>query len=70
VIAKYGDATSEVLRKVEINEFKRRQGAPVLKVSSKAFGLGRRYPIAKTWKISRRISKKNSVIDMARTITM
>jgi len=51
VIAKFGAASSEIIRKVEINEFKRRQGAPVLKVSPKAFGLGRRYPIAKTWKI-------------------
>jgi hypothetical protein len=41
----------EVIRKVEINEFKRRQAAPVLKVSSKAFGIGRRVPIAKVWDI-------------------
>ena len=40
---------SEILRKVEINEFKRRQAAPVLKVSPKAFGIGRRIPIAKVW---------------------
>jgi NAD+ synthase (glutamine-hydrolysing) len=41
----------EVVRKLEINEFKRRQAAPVLKVSSKAFGIGRRIPIAKTWDV-------------------
>jgi NAD+ synthase (glutamine-hydrolysing) len=41
----------EVIRKVEINEFKRRQAAPVLKVSAKAFGIGRRVPIAKIWDI-------------------
>lgn len=39
----------EILRKIEFNEYKRRQGAPVLKVSPKAFGIGRRIPIAKTW---------------------
>jgi NAD+ synthase (glutamine-hydrolysing) len=35
-----------VVRVVKINEFKRRQSAPVLKVTSKAFGPGRRMPIA------------------------
>ena len=40
---------AEVLRKVEINEFKRRQAAPVLKASPKAFGIGRRIPIARSW---------------------
>ena len=39
----------DTLRKLEINEFKRRQAAPVLKVSPKAFGIGRRIPIAKVW---------------------
>lgn len=34
-----------VLRMVNINEFKREQAAPVLRVSSKAFGMGRRLPI-------------------------
>jgi len=29
-------------------EFKRRQAAPLLKVSPRAFGLGRRIPIART----------------------
>ncbi|PHI18205.1 NAD+ synthase [Lewinellaceae bacterium SD302] len=33
------------LRLVNINEFKRHQTAPVLRVSSKAFGMGRRMPI-------------------------
>ncbi len=35
-----------VLRLININEFKRQQTAPVLRVSSKAFGSGRRMPIA------------------------
>jgi len=34
-----------VLRMVNINEFKRYQTAPVLRVSPKAFGMGRRMPI-------------------------
>lgn len=34
-----------VLRLVNINEFKRHQTAPVLRVSPKAFGMGRRMPI-------------------------
>lgn len=34
-----------VLRMVNINEFKRHQMAPVLRVSGKAFGMGRRMPI-------------------------
>jgi len=34
-----------VLRLVNINEFKRYQTAPVIRVSSKAFGMGRRMPI-------------------------
>ena len=34
-----------ILRMVNINEFKRYQTAPVLRVSRKAFGMGRRMPI-------------------------
>ena len=34
-----------ILRLVNINEFKRFQTAPVLRVSPKAFGMGRRMPI-------------------------
>jgi NAD+ synthase (glutamine-hydrolysing) len=37
----------EILNRVEGNEYKRQQAAPGIKVSWKAFGLGRRYPIAK-----------------------
>jgi len=35
-----------VIRAIDRNEYKRRQAAPVLKVTSKAFGMGRRLPIA------------------------
>ncbi len=36
---------SRIVRLVNINEFKRYQTAPALRVSSKAFGMGRRMPI-------------------------
>jgi NAD+ synthase (glutamine-hydrolysing) len=35
-----------VLRLVELSEYKRQQAAPVLKVTQKSFGSGRRFPIA------------------------
>ncbi len=41
---------AKVLKLVDINEFKRKQAAPVLRVSSKAFGYGRRYPIVQGWR--------------------
>ncbi|MFA7227846.1 MAG: NAD(+) synthase, partial [Melioribacteraceae bacterium] len=40
----------KVLRMVDLNEFKRKQAAPVLRVSTKAFGYGRRYPIVQGWR--------------------
>jgi NAD+ synthase (glutamine-hydrolysing) len=36
---------ARILRLVNINEFKREQTAPVIRVSNKAFGMGRRMPI-------------------------
>ena len=38
---------SRIARLVETSEFKRRQAAPALRVSAKAFGVGRRIPIAR-----------------------
>jgi len=38
-----------VQRRVDLNEYKREQAAPGLKVSSRAFGLGRRMPIAQKY---------------------
>jgi NAD+ synthase (glutamine-hydrolysing) len=35
-----------VIRMVERNEYKRQQAAPGIKISPKAFGFGRRFPIA------------------------
>jgi len=37
----------DVLRRILVNEYKRRQAPPGLKVTTKAFGYGRRYPIAR-----------------------
>ncbi|MDH7603623.1 MAG: NAD+ synthase [Melioribacter sp.] len=44
------DVVKKVLRMVDINEFKRKQSAPVLRISTKAFGYGRRYPIVQGWR--------------------
>ena len=38
-----------VQRRVDLNEYKREQAAPGLKVTSRAFGLGRRMPIAQEY---------------------
>ena len=40
------DLVNDIVRKVLVNEYKRQQAAPGLKVTSKAFGIGRRFPIA------------------------
>ena len=40
----------DVRRLIRIAEYKRRQAAPVLRVSAKAFGVGRRYPIVNGFK--------------------
>ncbi|MDX2267459.1 MAG: NAD+ synthase [Bryobacter sp.] len=42
----------EIARKVDLNEYKRQQAAPGLKVTSKAFGMGRRIPIAQRYRDS------------------
>jgi NAD+ synthase (glutamine-hydrolysing) len=44
------ETVRRVLRMVTGSEYKRRQAAPVLKVSAKAFGEGRRLPIAHGWR--------------------
>jgi NAD+ synthase (glutamine-hydrolysing) len=41
------EVVADVLKKVNISEYKRLQAAPGLKVTSKAFGNGRRVPVAK-----------------------
>ncbi len=39
----------DILRKVDRNEYKRRQAPPGLRISKKAFGVGRRLPIVMRW---------------------
>jgi NAD+ synthase (glutamine-hydrolysing) len=46
------DATivNDVINKINFSEYKRRQAAPVLKISPRAFGMGRRIPIAQQFR--------------------
>jgi NAD+ synthase (glutamine-hydrolysing) len=44
------ETVKQVIRLIDINEYKRRQAAPGLKVTSKAFGVGRRFPIAQRYR--------------------
>jgi NAD+ synthetase len=49
IAARHGfdlDLVRSVVKLVERSEYKRQQAAPVLKVTEKAFGMGRRFPIA------------------------
>jgi NAD+ synthase (glutamine-hydrolysing) len=49
IVSAYGFPSSiveHVVHLVERTEYKRQQAAPVLKVTSKSFGMGRRFPIA------------------------
>ncbi|HBZ37505.1 MAG TPA: NAD+ synthase, partial [Balneola sp.] len=41
--------TDRIIRLVDVNEHKRNQAAPGLKMSAKAFGNGRRWPIVQGW---------------------
>jgi NAD+ synthase/NAD+ synthase (glutamine-hydrolysing) len=43
------ELVKDVARKVDRNEYKRQQAAPGLKVTSKAFGMGRRFPVAQRY---------------------
>lgn len=42
---------SHIIRLVDRNEYKRKQAAPGLKVTSRAFGFGRRMPIAQNYRL-------------------
>ncbi|MBL50452.1 MAG: NAD+ synthase [Candidatus Marinimicrobia bacterium] len=44
------ELVNSLYQKIRFNEYKRRQSAPGLRVSSKAFGLGRRVPIVNHYK--------------------
>jgi NAD+ synthase (glutamine-hydrolysing) len=43
------ELVTEIVNKVDRNEYKRQQAAPGLKVTTKAFGIGRRFPIAQRY---------------------
>lgn len=46
----YNEAlVKDIIKKVDTNEYKRKQAAPGLKVTSKAFGTGRRMPLAQRY---------------------
>ena len=44
------ELVERILKLVDTNEFKRRQAAPTIRVSQKAFGSGRQMPIAQRWR--------------------
>jgi NAD+ synthase (glutamine-hydrolysing) len=44
------ELVERILKLVDTNEFKRRQAAPTIRVSEKAFGNGRQMPIAQRWR--------------------
>ncbi|HEX2984003.1 MAG TPA: NAD+ synthase [Ignavibacteriales bacterium] len=52
IVSIIGDSAvvKKTLRLVDYNEFKRKQAAPVLRISMKAFGYGRRFPIVHGWR--------------------
>ena len=39
----------DIVRKIDLNEYKRKQAPPCLRVTTKAFGIGRRVPIAQRY---------------------
>jgi NAD+ synthetase len=52
IIGKGNDESmvKRVVRLIDFNEYKRRQAAPGLKVTTKAFGVGRRFPVAQRYR--------------------
>ncbi len=46
------DTVNRITRLIDLTEYKRRQAAPGLKVTSKAFGVGRRIPVAQRYRES------------------
>lgn len=52
IVEKYGYPRSlvhDLIQRIHKNEYKRRQSAPGLRVSSRAFSIGRRFPIVQKW---------------------
>jgi len=51
IAAGFDEATvKRVVRLIDLSEYKRRQAAPGLKVTTKAFGVGRRVPVAQQFR--------------------
>jgi NH3-dependent NAD+ synthetase len=51
----YEEATvMQVIEMIDKNEYKREQAPPALKITSKAFGRGRRMPIAQGYRYNKR----------------
>ncbi len=52
IVAQGFDAAvvNDVVNKITFSEYKRRQAAPALKVSARAFGMGRRIPVAQNFR--------------------
>ena len=53
---------ADVIRRIDGSEYKRRQAAPGIKISSKAFGVGRRYPIAADYRFTRLVPGDRSPV--------
>lgn len=45
------EMVKELVRKIHQSEYKRRQAPPVLRVTKKAFTVGRRFPIVQHWQV-------------------
>jgi len=54
IVARGFDAAvvNDVVNKINFSEFKRRQAAPGLKISPRAFGMGRRIPVAQQFRVA------------------
>lgn len=48
------DIVRKILKLVDFNEFKRFQAPPIIKLSSKSFGSGRRWPVVQGWSLQNR----------------
>lgn len=44
------ELVQDLVRRIHQNEYKRRQGAPGIRVTKKAFSIGRRFPIVQGWR--------------------
>lgn len=45
------NTVQDIVKKIHLNEYKRRQSPPSLRVTEKAFSVGRRFPIVQRWMI-------------------